>query len=46
MNDKVKAIITLLGGAFGVEDNSSSYVAISREGMFWRKPTREGKNEG
>jgi len=34
MNDKIKAIITLLGGAFGVEDSSSSYVVISRAGMF------------
>jgi hypothetical protein len=34
MNDKITAIITSFGGAFGVEDNSSSYVVISGVGMF------------
>jgi len=34
MYDKMTEIIASLGGAFGVEDNSSSNVVIIRVGIF------------
>jgi len=43
MYNLLKKIITSFGGAFGVEDNSSSNVVISRVGCFDVNPHAKAK---